>query len=110
MINNRLQNKNIIDELEIKRLDNKFGTKSKYFPQTNTIIIETPLENWQIKITSKKTKGIYLYHMNKRGQRDRYHFQSAKTKIYDAYDSIYNHRQWMSVIKTSTNIYEGLKY
>jgi len=95
------QDEIIIDELEIQRFDRKFGTKSKVFPQTNTILIETQLESWRIKLTNKKIKGIYLYHMNKRGQKDRYHLQGLKTSIYDAYDSIYNHKNWMSVIKTS---------
>lgn len=108
MINDKSQNEIIISELDIKRLDNKFKTKSKYFPQTNTIFIETQLDSWKIKLTNKKVKGIHLYHMNKRGQRNRFHYQASKTSVYDAYDSIYNHRSWMSVVKTSNTTYEGL--
>ena len=55
----------MIIEREIKKYDNIFGTKSRYFPCTNTITVETPLDSWQIKITNKQ-KPYCLLHKKRR--------------------------------------------
>ena len=78
-------------EREIKKYDNIFGTKSRYFPCTNTITVETPLDSWQIKITNKQ-KPYCLLHKNKFGRINRYHIQTWKSNLYYIYDTIHKHK------------------
>jgi len=84
-----------IIELEIARYDQMFGTKSRYFPCTNIIIVETPLDSWQIRIANKQSKPYCLLHKNKCGKINKYHIQTYKTKLFYAYDTIYKHKNPM---------------
>jgi len=96
----------MIDELEIKKFDARFGTKSKVFQCTNTIYIETPLDSWMIKVTNKQFKPILLLHKNKFGKTNKFHIQSYKNCIYHAYDSIYRHKG-MHLVGTSNTYNKG---
>lgn len=85
-----------IDKLEsqIQRYDTMFGTRSRIFPP-DIILISTPLDSWQIKITNKQNKPIYLLHKNKFGRTNKYHIQGRKTCLFHAYHSIYTHKNPM---------------
>jgi len=80
-----------VNELDIKRYDQMFGTRSRYFPP-DIILIATDLDDWIIRITNKKKRGICLLHRNKFGRRNKYHIQNYKTTLYHCYDSIYHHK------------------
>ncbi len=82
----------MIDELEIKKYDTKFGTKSKVFQYSNTIVVETPLDTWMIKVTNRQVRPICLLHKNKFGRINKFHIQNWKTCLYHTYDSIYRHK------------------
>lgn len=84
-----------LNELEIARYDRMFGTRSRYFPCTNTIIIETPLDSWQVRITNRQVKPYCLLHKNKFGRTNKYHIQTQKTSLYYIYDTIYKHKNPM---------------
>jgi len=82
----------MIDELEIKRYDKMFGTKSRIFQPDIILITSSFDDDWSIRITNKKNKGICLLHRNKYGKKNKYHTQSWKTQLYHVYDSIYKHK------------------
>jgi hypothetical protein len=88
----------MIDELEVQRYDKMFGTKSKCFPETNTIIVYTPLDEWKIQISNKKQKGIYLYHQNKRKDCSKYHLQGNRSTLLQTYHSIYTHKKCLPIV------------
>ena len=94
-----------IDKLEsqIQRYDAMFGTKSRIFPP-DLILISTPLDSWQILITNKQNKPIYLLHKNKFGRLNKYHIQGRKTCLYHAYDTIHKHKNPL------INIYKNKSY
>ena len=79
-------------ELEIARYDAMFGTRSRYFSCTNTIIVETPLDSWQIRITNRQSKPYCLLHKNKFGRTNKFHIQAYKVKLFHVYDAIYKHK------------------
>jgi len=79
-------------EIEIAKYDKMFGTKSQYFPCTNIIIVESPLDSWQIRITNKQSKPYCLLHKNKFGRINRFHIQAYKAKLFHVYDAIYKHK------------------
>jgi hypothetical protein len=91
----------MINELEIKKYDKMFGTRSKVFKCTNTIIIESPLDSWQIKVINRQIKPYCLLHKNKFGKINKYHIQSWKTCLYHAYNAIYTHKGLMSILNKS---------
>mgnify|MGYP001013381634 CR=1 FL=1 len=95
----------MIDELEIKSFDARFGTRSKVFQCTNTIVIETPLDSWIVKVTNRQTRPLCLLHKNKFGRINKYHIQSWKTKMFHVYDSIYKHKGMHLV--GAPNTYKG---
>lgn len=97
----------MIDELEIKKYDKMFGTRSKIFSETNTIIISTPLDEWKLKISNKKVKGICVYHKNIRSKQNKYHVQGYKSCLYHAYHSIYTHKNWLRIVNAHPNTYPG---
>lgn len=88
----------MISELEIQKYDQMFGTRSKYFPYSNIIMIETPLDSWKIQVTNRKIKPVCLLHKNKFGRKNKYHIQAYKSELYHAYHSIYTHKNWMPII------------
>jgi len=81
-----------IDKLEsqIQRYDAMFGTRSRIFPP-DLILVSTPLDSWQIKITNKQ-KPYCLLHKNKFGRTNRYHIQTWKSNLYYIYDTIHKHK------------------
>ena len=109
-------NEIIIDESEIRELDKMFGTKSKVFPSTDTIVVETQLDYWELKLipldkkqlglTNKKYKNICLLHRNLRGRKNKCHIQAKKGSLLDAYHSIYCHKKWMFMVNASNNTYK----
>jgi hypothetical protein len=102
----------MIDEITIQKIktyDEMFSTKSKVFPCTNTIIVETPLDSWCLEVSerqNKNKKNVCVFHKNRRGRRDKYHIQAWKNSLYDAYDSIFTHKRWLNVLKTPRNTYK----
>lgn len=108
----------MIDELEVKKYDELFGTNSKIYQVSNTIIINTPLDEWRIVVTDwgEKEKGLIdltlrpykkvtLYHKNKFGRKNKYHIQSHKGTLVAAFHSIYCHKKWMFMVNKSSNTY-----
>jgi len=93
-------------EMQIQRYDFMFGTRSKYFPCSNIIIIEMPLDDWQIRITKRKNKKYCLLHGNRFGRINKFHIQSWKGSLFACYDSIYNHKKYMPIVKSVNNTYE----
>jgi hypothetical protein len=86
----------MINELEIQRYDNMFGTHSKVFG--NIIIVDSAIDEWCIEVTNRQIKGVCLLHKNKRGRKNRFHIQGFKSNLYQAYDSIYSHKHVLSCV------------
>jgi hypothetical protein len=86
-------------ETEIQKYDFMFGTRSKYYPCSSIILINMPLDDWQIRITKRKNKRYCLLHGNKYGRTNKYHIQSYKGSLFACYDSIYNHKKYLHIIK-----------
>jgi len=97
--------------MEIQKLDRMFNMKSRVYQFSNTIEIDTQLDQWRIVVTNwterekkiinlskKPYKRVCLLHKNKKGRKNKYHLQAWKGSIYAAYDSIYNHKRWMPII------------
>jgi len=87
----------MIDELEVEKYDAMFGTRSKIF--FDTIIIDSGIDEWQIRIINKHRKGVCLLHRNKYGRTNKFHTQGFKSNIFQGYDSIYRHKNVLSCVK-----------
>lgn len=112
----------MIDELEVQKYDFMFGTKSQIYQVSNTVIVNTQLDEWRITVThwserekelvdllERPYKKVCLLHKNKRGRKNKFHIQGIKNDLYDAFHSIYTHKKWMPILKASTNTYkEGI--
>ncbi len=82
----------MIDELEVRRLDLRFGTKSRVF-QDDLIIVETPTAEWQIKITDREFDNICILHKNSKDKGCKYHHQRWESDLYNAYRKIRSHHR-----------------
>lgn len=110
----------MIDEVVIQGLDFKYGLKSNVYQCSNTILIDTQLDQWRVVVIewSEKEKEfidlrirpyrkVRLYHKNKFGRKNKYHLQGEKTNLYQCYDSIYRHKRWLNVVnKSAINTYQ----
>lgn len=101
----------MINELEVKRLDEKFSMKSRVYQFSNIIEIDTQLDQWRIALIDwgerekklvdlkiKPYKKIVLLHKNKYGRINKFHKQSEKGSLFACYDSIYTHKNVLSCI------------
>ncbi len=86
----------MIDELEVKRYDKQFGTRSKIF--YDVIIIDTGIDEWRIEVTNRQTRGVCLLHKNKRGRKNKFHIQGLRSNLFQAYHSIYSHKNVLECI------------
>lgn len=96
----------MIDGLTIQKIkyyDKKYGVKSKVFPSTSKIVVETPLDEYIIDVKNNK---VHLYHKNKHGRLNKFHVQGIKGSIYACYDSIYKHKRCLCVLSTPSNTYK----
>lgn len=87
-----------INELKVQKYDFMFGTKSRAFPP-DLILVSMPLDDWIIRITNKKNKKYCLLHNNKFGRTNKYHIQAYKGSLFACYDSIYNHKKYLHIVK-----------
>ncbi len=101
----------MIDELEVRKYDKTFNMKSRVYQFSNTIEIDTQLDQWRITIiewgdkekelidlTKRPFKKVCLLHKNKYGRTNKYHKQGTKTNLFQAYHSIYSHKNVLSCI------------
>ncbi len=86
----------MIDELEVRRYDKRFGTKSKVF--YNVIAIDSGIDEWRIEITNRRTKGVRLLHKSRFGRKNKFHIQGFRTNLFQAYHSIYSHKHVLECI------------
>ena len=83
----------MIDELEIQKYDQMFGTRSRYFPPDIILVTSSFDDEWVIRVKNKQTKGVCLLHKNKYGRKNKFHVQgNFKSCLLHAYDSIFNHK------------------
>lgn len=89
----------MINELEIQRYDSVYGTSSRVFSLTNKIVVSNALDDWIIELKEGRrgNNKILLYHKNKYGKTNKYHFQTEKSCLLHAYQTINRHRNCMLI-------------
>lgn len=95
----------MIDELEIKKYDKMFGTRSKIF--YNTIIIDSGNDEWLIEVMNKRTKKVRLLHKNRISSTNKFHQQGLRSNLYQAYDSIYRHKNILICMNNKIKCRDG---
>lgn len=100
----------MINKLNLQRLCKKYNIKYKLFEETKIILLDSGLDEWQIKVKDKKHKPYCLLHKNKLRQTDKYHIQRHLSNLYQAIDSIANHKKVLSNIYGSQHTYKNNKY
>ena len=87
---------------EIKSITSKFNIdKFQYFPETETLFIDTGLDFWKITYHPRRERKYNLYHQNKFGSRNIFHLQGIKTELYHAIHSIFTHKNVLMIVKPS---------
>ncbi|HEY5588233.1 MAG TPA: hypothetical protein VIK86_04665 [Candidatus Paceibacterota bacterium] len=81
-----------MNQQEIETLTTKYNLRPQYFPATDTLFIDTGLDNWKITYHAKRERQYTLYHQNKFGKKNIYHTQGLKSTLEHALDSIYTHK------------------
>lgn len=83
----------MLDECLIQRLSNKYRVRSQVFQETNTILINSALDEWKIIYYPELDRdNIKLMHKNTSGNRNNYHTQRYYSCFYNVFDSIGSHK------------------
>lgn len=82
----------LLDEVEVKRLDKKFGCKSKLLAcktKVNVTTFNLTRENWILELNQGAV--VILHESNSKGGKIHFHEQRKVSNLYQAYDSINAH-------------------
>ena len=88
-------------ELELKEFEKiceKYKIKHKVFYGTNTIILDSGLDEWRIKYTSNKDMPYCLLHKNKSKQKNKFHTQRNLRTLYQAIDCVIRHKNILNKV------------
>ena len=79
-------------ELTLKRLCEKYNITYQIFSATNTVFLDTGLDEWQIKYKPYKERPFYLLHKNKGKNKNKFHIQRPLRTIEQSIDCIVSHK------------------
>lgn len=91
----------MIDELLLQRMCKPYNIKYKIIEGTDTILLDSNLDEWMVKIEPNRERPYCLMHKNKIRQTNKYHVQRWLKKFPHVLDSIVNHK------KILVNLYGG---
>lgn len=97
----------MINELELERLCKRYKIKSKVFKETGIIILDSGLDEWQIKYIENKIKPYCLLHKNKCKQTSKFHVQRWLRTLPQSIDCVANHKKVLSQLYVSPNTYKN---
>ena len=97
----------MIDEMELKRLCNKYKIKHKVFSQTKVILLDSGLDEWQVKYEEHKDKPFCLLHKNKCRQKSKFHVQRYLRTLYQTIHCVANHKNVLTNIYGLSNTYQN---
>lgn len=93
----------MVDEKRMRKLCRRYGISYKIFHNTEIILLETPLDEYMIKLTDAKDKSVCLMHKNKLFNRHKYHIQREFSDVYQAIDSIAGHNKMKHIYSSMSN-------
>ena len=83
----------MICEKELKELCNKYNIRYQHFPTTKIILLDSGLDEWQVKYDLRKQKkGFCLLHRNKFRNKSKYHTQRELHNIFQVIDCVGRHK------------------
>lgn len=101
----------MFDIKQLHYLCTKYKIKYKIFESTNTIYLDSNLEEWLVKYIYNKDKPFCLMHKNKIRQTNKFHVQGYKRTLTHLIDSILTHKKVLVKIHGSPgNTYKNYKY
>ena len=95
-----------MDEVELKLLCDKYNIKYKVFSGNNVALLDTGIDEYQIKYMEYRDRPYCLMHKNKIRQTNKYHTQRYLKKLSHALDSIINHKKVLVNIYSSPDTYK----
>jgi hypothetical protein len=82
----------LIDEVELKKICDKYKIKHKYFPQTNIVLLDSDLDEWQVRYNKHKDKPFCLLHKNKYRQKSKFHIQRRLRTLQQTIHCVASHK------------------
>lgn len=65
----------MINEIELKEICDKYKIKHKHFPQTKVILLNSGIDEWQVKYNEHKDMPFCLLHKNRYERKNKFHIQ-----------------------------------
>ncbi len=82
----------MFDESTIKPWCDKYKIKYKIFPKTNIMLLDTGLDEWQVRFTGNKFKPYCLLHKNTRSDKNKHHIQERLQNLDYVFEEIITHK------------------
>jgi hypothetical protein len=76
----------------------QYNIKYKVFENTGTILLDSNLDEWMVKIESHKDRPYCLMHKNKLRQTKKFHFQRRLTTLGHLLDAVASHKKVLTTI------------
>lgn len=99
-----------MDEIELKLLCNKYNIKYKVFLGTSVAILDTGIDEYQIKYMEYRDRPYCLMHKNKIRQTNKFHTQRYLRTLFQVIDSVASHKGILINIYGSPNTYKNKRY
>jgi len=96
----------IINEQQLNNLCNRYNIKYQYFDTTNTLLLSTPLDEWQIKYVGNRDRPYCLLHKNKIKQTKKFHVQRWVSNLIFAIHTIIEHKKVLVNLYGSPRIHK----
>jgi hypothetical protein len=96
----------VIDELLLQRMCKPYNIKYKIIEGTDTILLDSNLDEWMVKIDPSKERPYCLMHKNKIRQTKKYHVQKWLRTLPQLIDRIIGHKMVLNRIYGSTPIHK----
>ncbi len=82
----------MFDESIIKPWCDKYKIKCIVFPKTNTMLLDTGLDEWQVRFTDNKFKPYCLLHKNTRKNINKHHTQRKLKDLDHVFHAVVTHK------------------
>lgn len=96
----------MIDELLLQRMCNQYNIKYKIFENTGTIILDSGLDEWMVRIEPNRDRPYCLLHKNKIRQTKKFHVQRYLRTLGQLLDSVASHKKVLTSLFGSSPIHK----
>lgn len=82
----------------LKKLQKRYKFNYRFFDITDTVYIDTKIDEWQIQYIPGKYKPYRLLHKNRTKNQSKFHTQRYLKKFSHAIDSIIRHKHGRNIL------------